>query len=245
MPYTALIIISAFVRISISEASRFDTELTPFRQDFIMNSESSGKNKQYYDLYAQYKKTESLTFDVLFHRQPWRDWSLKQFLSTAACATPMLPQRKRESLICSFERSIKDRQEWSLRFRSAPWQTQRQHDKWIELLHSVTGMLREDLSGSVIALQAEVHKDSSRKELSGSSITPQSEVHEDSSSKELSGSAIASQAEVLEDSRSIGEIIFIEFEMELKQLVDRAVDVWPRAVRGEIRLSTASTPSTS
>lgn len=181
-----------------------------------MNSESSGNNKQHYDLYAQYKKTESLAFDVLFRSQPWRDWSLKQFLSTAARVTPTLPQRNRESLIRSFERSIKDRQEWSLHFRSASWQSQRQHDKWIELLHSVMGMLRKDLSGSAIA--------------------PQAEVHEDSSSKELSGSAIASQAEVPEDSRSIGEIIFIEFLIELNKLVNRAVDVWPRAARGEIRL---------
>jgi len=72
-----------------------------------MNSESSGNNKQHYDLYAQYKKTESLAFDILFRSQSWRDWSLKQFLSTAARVTPTLPQRNRESLIRSFERSIK------------------------------------------------------------------------------------------------------------------------------------------
>jgi len=75
-----------------------------------------------------------------------------------------------------------------LSFRSASWQIEQQHEKWIELLHSIMGMLRKDLSGSAIA--------------------PQAEIHEDSSSKELSGSAIASQAEVPKDSRSIGEIIY-------------------------------------
>lgn len=179
---------------------------------------ASSLNAKYTETpYFKYKALERRALKMLFSNQRTNNWTLKAILSNAKEVEPSLRMEERKTIIECLEQSMEIRQEHSLRYKHAPWKLQCRHAIFVQLMNSITTLVKGPVRSKTKA--------------------PKGAVPQKTEALEDDVPVGRDDVTIDGDDMTLNEASFLHFLEEIDLLLCQALDLW----RGKIHLSTAAT----